>query len=392
MDLHLRLSVSTLLFALALGCSSTEKKGAAGNGAGPAEAGTVAPADQAMLTAPGSYHVATRDFTFVDSSRPTPANGTYAGAPDRTLVTKVWFPSPDGTAVATGPFPVIAYAHGFLSSKLEADALKNHLASHGYVIVAPDFPLSNSGAPGGPTLVDLAHQPGDLAFVVDALSKVTGNDADLAAAMDTSTQGVAGLSLGGGTTLIAVYHPVLNLPKIRAAVAYAPFSCAFAQGMFVHAVPTLILGGSADELVPFDGIATREQAWAPPPLQVAKLVGGTHVGFTNIEIPDAGNSDQIGCGAVTAALGGSSTSVPYAQTLADDLNAGTNGGVAANDCGTVCGQTFTQTMHADRQLELQKAATLAHFEAVLRGKKDAAAYLATSFDEGNDDVEVTRAR
>jgi hypothetical protein len=30
--------------------------------------------------------------TLVDSSRPTPPNGSYAGAPDRTLVTDIWYP------------------------------------------------------------------------------------------------------------------------------------------------------------------------------------------------------------------------------------------------------------------------------------------------------------
>ena len=37
-------------------------------------------------------------------------------------------------------------------------------------------------------------------------------------------------------------------------------------------------------------------------------------------------------------------------------------------------------------------ATLAHFEAVLRGRADAAAYLTTSFDAQNEDVDITRLR
>lgn len=196
MKLPLCLGLAALSGSLSFGCGSSDTKGS--------PSGTVAPADQATLTAPGRYQVATREFTFVDSSRATPANGTYAGAPDRTLVTKVWFPSSDGTQAATGSFPVIAYAHGFLSGRDEAVDLKNHLASHGYVIVAPDFPLSNGGAPGGPTIADLAHQPGDLAFVVEQVGGLSGNDADLATAVDTSKQGVAGLSLGGATILIAV--------------------------------------------------------------------------------------------------------------------------------------------------------------------------------------------
>lgn len=187
---------------------------------------------------------------------------------------------------------------------------------------------------------------------------------------------------------------MLYLPKVQAAVAFAPLSCAFGQAMYVHALPTLILGGSADELVPFDTIATREQLWGPSPLEVGKLVGGTHVGFTNIDnTADSGNADQLGCTFVQNALGGSPSTLSYIQTLADELNAGTDGGIGdISGCGNVCAESFTQTMHAARQLELQKAATLAQFESVLRGKKDAAAYLATAFDALNDDVEVPRVR
>jgi predicted dienelactone hydrolase len=288
---------------------------------------------------------------------------------------------------------VIAYAHGFLSSKDEGGDLKTHLASHGYVIVAPDFPLSNAQAPGGPTIVDLANQPGDLAFVVEQVSMQSGEHADLANILDTTHLGVAGLSLGGGTTLISVYHPVLHLPDVQAAVAFAPLSCAFGEAMYVRAVPTLILSGGSDMLVPFDTISARPQEWAPAPLQVANLVGGTHTGFLGIDNPDANNTDELGCSAVQSAIGGSTFDPSAVQPLITQLDAGTNGNIAdVAGCGPVCATQYTQTMRGPRQLELTKAATLAHFEAVLRGRADAAAYLTTSLDAQNSDVDVTRLR
>lgn len=116
----------------------------------------------------------------------------------------------------------------------------------------------------------------------------------------------------------------------------APLSCAFGEAMYVYSIPTLIVSGGSDELVPFDTIATRPQVWAPGPLEVAKLVGGTHVGF-----------------------------------------------------GAICATQYTQTMRASRQVELSKAAALAQFESVLRGNQSAAAYLATAFAAQNDDVVVT---
>jgi predicted dienelactone hydrolase len=288
---------------------------------------------------------------------------------------------------------MIAYGHGLSSSRNEADPLKSHLASHGYVVIAPDFPLSNGQAPGGPTIADMANQPGDLAFVVAQVNALTGDHSDVGRAMDIARQGVAGLSLGGATTLIAVYHPVLHLDKPKAAVAFAPLSCPFGQAMYVHAVPTLILSGSSDELVPFDTIATRPQAWAPPPLQVGKLVGGTHMGFVGTDFGDAGNSDEFACGIVANMIAGATADPATLQPTIDALNAGTDAGIAnLSACGAVCPTKYVQTMSSTRQIELTKAAALAHFEAVLRGKNDNAAYLATSFDADNDDVEVTRAR
>jgi predicted dienelactone hydrolase len=337
--------------------------------------------------------VATADLVLVDPSRPTPSNGTYAGAPDRNLPTKVWYPAAavplDGaTALVAsgGPFPIIVYAHGFLSSRNEAVDLKAHLASHGYIVIAPDFPLSKGGAPGGPEFGDLASQPGDLAFLLDHAAKGTGQLAFLAGGVDMTRVGLAGLSLGGATTLVAAYHPTLNIPSVRAAVAYAPVACFFGAGLYKRAIPTVVMGGSADELVPFHTITERTAAFAPSPLTVVRLAGGTHVGFMGIDIPDAGNTDQvIACGAVQGAIGANPADAG-AGGLSSALGAGV---LDYASCGKVCGETFLQTMRGARQLALTRIVTLAHFEAVLRGRADAARFLSERLEHDNQDVQVT---
>jgi predicted dienelactone hydrolase len=387
---------SLALAALVIGCSNTNDSAQGAGTLKDAGKSDAAPATEASLTSPGPYAVATRTFTFVDSTRSTPANGTYVGAPDRTLPTRVWYPAdgtnPDGSASATpsrdGPFPVILYAHGFLSTGTDVVYLKAHLASHGYIVIAPEFPLSNGAAPGGPTIADVASQPGDLAFVAGEVSALKGADESLAGALDTSREGVAGLSLGGATTLIAVYHPTLRLPNVKAAVAYAPVACAFTRAMYQHAVPTVIMGGSADELVPLHTIEETTLKFAPPPLTLVKLIGGTHIGFTGIDSPGATNSDQLACGAVQGAIG---CTVPASPDLATKLDEGVVGGAFnAAGCGPVCGETFTQTMRATRQVELVKAVTLAQFEAILRGREDAALYLREGLAKTATDVAVMK--
>ncbi len=380
--------------------------------AGCSDSSPVAPASMAELTSPGPFGFATTEVVLVDGSRATRANGTYAGAPQRTLRTKIWYPAaPAGAAAAGepspaasgasapsaalptppaagGPFPVIGYAHGFLSSRDEAPDLKQHLASHGYVIVAPDFPLSNGGAPGGPTVADIGNQPGDLAFAMEEVARLGGDHAPLAAALDGSSRAIAGLSLGGGTTLIAAYHPTLHLAGIQAAVAFAPASCFFGPDFYARALPTVILSGDADELVPFDPGPQRGFDLAPAPVTLIRLRGGNHLGFAGIDIPGAYNTDEeVGCGAVKNAVGNGGGF----ETVVEDLTAGTSAAVVdLTACGGVCEQPFEQTMRAARQLELTRAVTLAHFEAVLRGREDASRFLDDVLAAESPEVELRR--
>ena len=352
----------------------------------------VAPASRSELAEPGPFAVGEADLVLVDLSRPTRANGSHPGAPERTLPTHVWFPAAtDGvtgeTTVADGgPFPLIGWAHGFTSSRLESPEIKRHLASHGYVVVAPEFPLSHGGAPGGPTIGDMGNQPADLDFVMDEALHLPGSLASISAAIDAGRRGIAGLSLGGGTTLIAAFHPRLHLDAIQAAVALAPASCFFGPGLYEHALPTMIIAGDADELVPLEHGPARAFSFAPPPLTLVRLAGGNHLGFIGIEIPGVPNTDRaVGCGAVEMAGTGGF------ENLVTDLSPGAGPDVLdfANCGAGVCAESFVQTMHAARQVELTKIAMLAHFEATLRGRAGAARFLAEAFAAGDADVEVS---
>ncbi len=348
------------------------------------------PLDLATLAAPGPYTVGNRTLELVDTSRPTPANGSFPGAPERRLPTRVWYPSaPAGVEpppAADGPFPLVGWAHGFTSGNFEAGTIAPHLASHGYVVVAPTFPLSSGAAPGGPTIGDMASQPADLDFVMD---QVAGGAAgrDLAAAIDAETRGMGGLSLGGGTVLIAAYHPHWRIPDIDAAVALAPASCFFGPDFYSGSVPTLILAGDADMLVPIDG-PRRAFERAAPPIALSTLHGANHVGFIGIDFPGEANSDvTIGCPVVGV---GGSIAAQGVGRLAEQLMVGAGpGAVDVLACAAgVCERELPATMSGERQLELTRAAVLAHFEATLRGRREAQRWLERTLAASNDDVSV----
>lgn len=342
------------------------------------------PRSQAELEAPGPYGVAMEDLMLVDKSRPTPKNGTYPGAPERTLRTKVHYPAP-GSGPSAGPFPILAYAHGFMSSGQMGAPFAEHLASHGYVVVSPDFPLSTLLAPGGPTLLDLGNQPGDLAFVLARIAEMPRF------APDPQRRGVLGLSLGGGTALLSVYHPALRVAGIRAAVVQAPLSCFFGAPFYGSAGPTarvMVLAGDADQIVPLGQGPRAIFDRAPAGVDLLVLRGGTHVGFVGLDKGQGmNNADDLGC-QLLSGPGAGDLFGPLVGQLAAGAPAGA---LDASGCSQqVCAQRFPQTMTAERQMALSKAATLATFERVLREDQRADRALVEELAAQNADVSFSR--
>jgi len=344
------------------------------------------------LSAGGPYGFATRDLVLVDETRPVPATPTSAGAPERTLPTRVYYPAVPRWLTASpppeqpvpvapgGPFPIVAYAHGLTSRGLPARFMAEHLASHGYIVVAPLFPLTRGDAPGGPTVADITNQPGDLAFVMDEVAQ----HPDFAMSVDTQHRGIMGFSAGGLTVVLAAYHPVLHIPGIQAAVAQSPaVTCLLGPAVYSRPLPMLIVTGTADELVP---AREPELAFvrAPAPVILAELLGGTHSGLMNQELPFVRNTDTAECQRLLAsgATGAGN----------DEFFEGVTAGVGPDAfdgsiCTPLCSDEFVQTMGATRQLMLTRAATLAHFDAHLKGRSFAAQFL-TRYLDREPDVEV----
>src|SRR5262249_48913050 len=111
--------------------------------------------DHGTASAPGATVVG-EERTFVDASRPTPANGSYPGAGERTLATRLWYLERPVRSLAAcgadgGPCALVVLAHGFGGSTARFDAFGRALAAAGYVVAAPAFPLTNDQAPGGHT-------------------------------------------------------------------------------------------------------------------------------------------------------------------------------------------------------------------------------------------------
>lgn len=347
------------------------------------------PRSSAEFAGPGPHPVGQRTVAYVDTSRPTMPNGSFPGAPDRTLVTEVWYPAVsagrDTALDATGaPHPVVIHSHGFLDSRLGEAYLTRHLASHGYVVAAIDYPLTRGGAPGGANPADVDQQPGDWSFVLDRLLE------DFAGAVDPQRVGASGLSLGGLTTYLVTYHATLRDPRIRAAATQAGLSCLFERSFYDGAeVPLLILYGDSDQLLPYTRNGRRAFSNANEPKFLVRLRRGSHTGFSGFAtaFDPTVHYDAIGCVAI-----GSDLSDSEAENSFADL-AGPGVDLDPRSCPGPCRRPVPSrpSMVAERHHELTRVSTLAFFDAYLRGDEGAGCFLSRRFSRENRDASA-RAR
>jgi predicted dienelactone hydrolase len=182
----------------------------------------------------------------VDTSRPTPANADAPGSDERELVTEVYVPA------GTGPFPLIAFSHGWAGHPRKFTQLFQAWAEAGYAVVAPAFPVSNDQAPGGASSDDVQEQPADISFVIDQVLAAGADEGDpLYGAFDPDHIGAAGLSLGGVTTYGVAFSGCCRDDRIIAAVVMDGGAVSFDLELD-SGLPLMIMHGDEDYLVPYE--------------------------------------------------------------------------------------------------------------------------------------------
>lgn len=283
---HRRLHATLLAGVLLVG-------GGAIVAATPAAASTTLSARSGRVASIGTFAVGQISQTFVDPSRPTNPNGSFPGASSRTLLIAIYYPTTGAPAdkatpdaafnTAHGPYPLILFSHGVLARGVFYASLLTKWASAGYIVVAPDYPLSNTNAPGGVDfgrgVADVKNQPADASFVISQVLKLDKTKKLVGGTVDQQHLGAAGHSLGAITTYGLVYSACCRDKRIDAAVEMSGIPAVVEPAAnYFHGVstPLLAVHGNADPIVPYqadvDGFAN-----AKPPKFFLTFLGGGHV-------------------------------------------------------------------------------------------------------------------
>ncbi|WP_323035979.1 alpha/beta hydrolase family protein [Pararhodobacter sp.] len=268
--------------------------------------------DAPELAANGAHVIGVRTLTLTDPDRPDVLASTDALVRGpRTMLAEFWYPAaadttPGGTYETvlrdgvtptalhgqaarnatpsdSGPFPLVVISHGYPGNRVLMAHLAEHLATHGYAVLALDHTDSTYAdqAAFGSTLY---NRPLDQAFALNAMEA----DASLADLVSTEAVGVIGYSMGGygalvfsGAGLVASMvdspfappqgllaahvagsdtHEALPDPRVRATVAIGPWGMNSglwdAAGLAGLRVPTLLIAGSMDTISGYDAIRT----------------------------------------------------------------------------------------------------------------------------------------
>ncbi len=211
------------------------------------------------------------------------------------------------------PYPVVAFSHGYGGIRFQSSYLTTWLASHGFVVIAPDHEHN--------TLLDLnsqyttqvaAERPADVAAAIDIVDEVLPGQLDL-----TDGYAMVGHSFGAWTTLVvgggqidknallawcavnddpgcgffesADVEALEDLgqaapdPRAAVAVALAPgLAYSFGADGLSGNVPTLVQGGDRDGDMPYEGEIRPVFEALPDDARLVTLHDAAHFGFSDL--------------------------------------------------------------------------------------------------------------
>ncbi|WP_018505575.1 alpha/beta hydrolase family protein [Parafrankia discariae] len=190
--------------------------------------------------------------------------------------------------VAPGRFPLVVLSHGSAGSRVQLAYLAEALATHGFVVAAPDHPGDTMIETAEGRQAPLAELASDRLLDVSAvISAFTKENRPLSRMVRADEIAVLGFSFGGLTSVVSTvgFLRAPADPRVRAVVGIAPATEVVPAGELDRVrVPTLLVGGGGDLVAPVERNAGRTFAGlhGAHPRYLVTVTGGTHNSFTEI--------------------------------------------------------------------------------------------------------------
>lgn len=292
----------------------------------------------------GPYRVGVTTMLLVDHSRTDVA--THGGP--RSLLTEIWYPATDDTRnlppnklidfyanghpaaaavmklafnadlaasnevfqnfsvrdarIRDGVYPLLLFSHGNGGMRSQNVFWCEHLASHGYIVMAPDHtgnclitfvdgePVMFNDSEDGRAIA-AENRPKDLSFLIDCMDRMNkGNDSRFFGKVDLDSIGVAGHSFGGfAATAVADQDPRVK--------AIAPMA-GVARTRTRYDCPALVLVATEDDTIGLEG-NDRVRAYyeeSTGPRYLVEFVNGGHYSFTEMYQFNPAFGDGVGSG------------------------------------------------------------------------------------------------
>jgi len=262
-----------LVLVAAVGCGGSNEPssdGTASDTTGATATTAVARPDGPSPAQLGDHAVGRRTVTLTDPDRD-----------GRELTVDVWYPADADTVSAApksvydfipgveftsevaaadvpvdgdGPDPFLVYSHGSGGLRFVASTTAELLASHGFVVAAPDHTGNTAFdsflGTSAPRAETARFRPADTAFVIsELLAESASTDLPLSGAIDPERIGIYGHSFGGHTALAAVsgHDGIPPDTRIKATVGHAAYTELLTDAeLEAIDVPTLLLSGTKD--------------------------------------------------------------------------------------------------------------------------------------------------
>lgn len=249
------------------------------------------------LLQPGPYEVVTETSELIDPSRFIPDPDGPDGKSPRSMKVRLWYPG----SAAPQRQPLLVYSHGLLMEGQSIEFVATVLASHGYLVAAPDFPLTNRHVGERANSRDVLNHPEDVTFMLDWLLARSQEEEDpLYERIDAERIAALGFSLGALNTHLLGFHPTRQEARIKALISLAgPTELFTRKFLTTRSIPYMAIAARGDAFVQYETNFLPLLDKVDEPVLVS-IDGGSHLGFADegkwfrwFDHPDA-----IGCGFV----------------------------------------------------------------------------------------------